>query len=93
MRQTAKVTFLYRSSNEPAHPTQNNISGDFPSAAHSAIVLMFILNLVLQWQLSSIPTKGKNYPHGFLGSRRLNSRRRAFRGFRANGTPAFAGPL
>jgi hypothetical protein len=43
--QNAFVIFLARSSKLQAQPTQNKTSGDFPSAAYSAIV--FILKSIL----------------------------------------------
>jgi guanylate kinase len=38
-KQNALAVFVLRSSNAPAHPTQNKTSGVSPAAMHSAIVL------------------------------------------------------
>src|SRR5690606_23787383 len=54
IRTKAMVTRLQRSSNDPAHPTQNNTSGSLPCAASSAIVGIFISceSTLLSFQIS-----------------------------------------
>jgi hypothetical protein len=42
------VTALYRSSNEPAQPTQNKISGLSPEAAKVAIVGTLYVDIVVE---------------------------------------------
>src|SRR5690242_17513721 len=65
MLTNARVTRLYRSSNEPAHPTQNRISGACPFDSHSAIVT----TVSIHYFFSSLAQLNRSAGENFQGAK------------------------